>query len=136
MPRETLAAFASALRQDGAQTLRRFLGLQVRGAECEREMLAILRRSQAGRDAPDPVWLQAGLDSLRDCDLREALPEIKHPALLIAGVCDTLTPLAAMQFMAAAMPRARLVSIDGAAHVSFLSHPEEFVKQVTDFLHE
>lgn len=136
MENETLATFASALRQDSAQTLRRFLGLQVRGAEQEREMLAILRRSQALRDAPDFVSLQAGLDSLRDCDLREALPEIKHPALLIAGVCDTLTPLAAMQYMAAKLPQARLVTVEGAAHVPFLSHPEEFVKQVTDFLHE
>jgi pimeloyl-[acyl-carrier protein] methyl ester esterase len=136
MENDTLAAFASALRQDSGQTLRRFLGLQVRGGERERELLAILRRSLALRDAPDPVSLQAGLDVLRDCDLRAVLVTIKQPTLLIAGGCDTLTPLAAMRFMAAKLPQARLVTIEGAAHVPFLSHPEEFVQQVAGFLHE
>lgn len=136
MENDTLAAFSDALRQDSAQTLRRFLGLQVRGGERERELLAILRRSQALRDAPDFVSLQAGLEILRDSDLRDVLVKIKQSALLIAGSCDTLTPLAAMQFMAAKLPQARLVTVVGAAHVPFLSHPEEFVKQVADFLHE
>jgi pimeloyl-[acyl-carrier protein] methyl ester esterase len=136
MENDTLAAFSDALRQDSAQTLRRFLGLQVRGGERERELLAILRRSQALRDEPDFVSLQAGLEILRDSDLRDVLVKIKQSALLIAGSCDTLTPLAAMQFMAAKLPQARLVTVEGAAHVPFLSHPEEFVKQVADFLHE
>ncbi|HCI52617.1 MAG TPA: pimeloyl-[acyl-carrier protein] methyl ester esterase [Gallionella sp.] len=136
MQNDTLTAFSEALRQDSAQTLRRFLGLQVRGGERERELLAVLRRSLAVCNAPDPVWLQAGLEILRDCDLREALTKIKQPVLVIGGVCDTLTPLAAMRYMAAKLPKARLAAIEGAAHVPFLSHPEEFVKQVADFLHE
>jgi pimeloyl-[acyl-carrier protein] methyl ester esterase len=78
--------------------------------------------------------LQAGLGILRDVDLRAALPEIHQPTLIIAGERDTLTPLAASQYMADHLPHARLVTIAGAAHLPFRS--AEFVKQLTDFLHE
>ena len=36
--------------------------------------------------------LRAGLDILRDADLRGELPDIKQPALVIAGERDKLTP--------------------------------------------
>lgn len=136
MAADTLAAFAAALQQDYAQTLRRFLALQVRGGEQERELLAILRRSLASRDEPDLAALQSGLEILRDVDLRDALPQINQPALVIAGVRDTLTPLIASQYLAAHLPAARLAAIEGAAHAPFLSHPDEFVKHVAGFLHE
>lgn len=136
MAANTLAAFAAALQQDYAQTLRRFLALQVRGGEQERELLASLRRLLPGRGEPDLAALQSGLDILRDTDLRSALPQISQPALVIAGVRDTLTPMAASQYLAAHLPSARLAAIEGAAHASFLSHSDEFVKHVAGFLHE
>ncbi len=136
MAADTLAAFAAALQQDYAATLRRFLGLQVRGGEQERELLLTLRRSLASRGEPDLAALQAGLEILRDSDQRADLPQIMQRTLVIAGVRDTLTPLPALQYLAAQLPNARLATIEGAAHASFLSHPDEFVKQLVDFLNE
>jgi len=80
--------------------------------------------------------LQAGLEMLNDADLRLGLPKICKKTLVIAGDRDTLTPLAASEYIAEKMPDARLSAIAGAAHAPFLSHPEEFVKRVTEFLHE
>lgn len=136
MARQTLADFASALQQDYAATLRRFLALQMRGGEKEREHLAVLRQSLMSRGIPDMAALQAGLDMLRDVDLRAALPEICEKTLVVSGDRDTLTPLPASQYIVDRMPDARLATIAGAAHAPFLSHPEEFVKQVAEFLHE
>ena len=136
MTAETLAGFAAALAGDHAQTLRRFLALQVRGSERERELLASLRNALFGRGEPDLAALQTGLDILRDCDLRAALPDIAQPTLVIAGVRDTLTPLPASEYMASVMPAARLATIKGAAHAPFLSHPELFIEQLNNFLHE
>lgn len=136
MSADTLAAFSAALQQDYAQTLRRFLALQVRGGEQERELLASLRRLLPSRGEPDLAALQSGLEILRDVDLRDALPQISQPSLVIAGVRDTLTPLIASQYLAAHLPAARLAAFEGAAHASFLSHPDEFVKHVAGFLHE
>jgi pimeloyl-[acyl-carrier protein] methyl ester esterase len=136
MAAETLAEFAAALRQNYAQTLRRFLALQVRGGEQERELLATLRGALFSRGEPDLAALRAGLEILRDSDLRNALPEVTQATLVIAGERDTLTPLPAAQYLASRLSDARLALIKGAAHAPFLSHPEEFMEHLMRFLHE
>ena len=134
MAEETLAEFAAALQQNYALTLRRFLALQVRGSERERELLAALRSALMSRGEPDLSALQAGLDILRDCDLRGVLLGITQPVLVIGGERDTLTPPQAAHYLAAQLPNARLALIEGAAHAPFLSHPDEFVMQLKRFM--
>ena len=136
MPQDTLLQFAADLEKNHAATLRRFLGLQVRGSENERELLATMRASLSSRGEPDPDALRGGLEILRDLDLRDALPELRQPALVIAGERDRLTPPQASHYLAQAMPNARVVEIKGAAHAPFLSHSGEFVKHVLDFMEE
>jgi pimeloyl-[acyl-carrier protein] methyl ester esterase len=136
MPQQTLAQFAAELEKDYTATLRRFLALQLRGSENERELLALLRERLFSRGEPDMQALRGGLDILRDADLRAALPEICRPVLAIAGARDKLTPPQASEYMAQAMPHARAVVIEGAAHAPFLSHPQSFMQAVRDFLDE
>lgn len=136
MSSETLAGFANALTENYAQTLRRFLALQVRGGDNEREVLVSLRAALFSRGEPDLNALSAGLGILRESDLRCSLPTIAQPTLVIAGERDTLTPPQASQYMAAQLLNAKLAMIKGAAHAPFLSHPEIFVEQIKSFLHE
>lgn len=136
MAGETLAEFAAALEQNYALTLRRFLALQVRGSEDERELLAALRNALFSRGEPELAALRSGLDILRDCDLRDALPQISQPVLVVAGERDTLTPPDASRHLAERMPQARLALVAGAAHAPFLSHPNRFVACIKDFLEE
>jgi pimeloyl-[acyl-carrier protein] methyl ester esterase len=132
---EILEEFAVNLQQNYALTLKRFLSLQMRGSEQEREILAILRDELFSRGKPDLTTLQAGLEILRISDLRAALPEVEQATLVLAGERDTLIPLQATQYLAQQMPNAELVKIKGAAHAPFLSHPEEFVGHMVKFLH-
>src|SRR5512139_2720521 len=111
MAADTLQQFAEALLQNHAQTLRRFLALQVRGSENERELLAELREQLFSRGEPDVAALKGGLDILRDVDLRTALPALTQPTLLVAGERDTITPLGAAQYAAHALPAAQLQCI-------------------------
>ncbi len=136
MAAATLQEFASSLQQNHTQTLRRFLALQVRGSEQERELLVDLRTQLFNRGEPDIAALQGGLEILRDTDLRTSLPQVLPPTLLLAGERDTLTPLAAMQYMKDKMHNSQLVSIKGAAHSPFLSHPQIFTQHILSFLHE
>lgn len=136
MPPETLRQFAAELEKDHAATLRRFLALQVRGSEGEREMLAALRERLFSRGEPNLAALRGGLEILRDADLRALLPQIKQPTLVIAGQRDKLTPPAASQYLAVSMPNARLAEIEEAAHAPFLSHPEIFIRLLKSYLHE
>ena len=108
----------------------------MRGSEGERELLADLRESLFSRGEPDLNSLRGGLEILRDSDLRSILPQIKQPTLVIAGERDTLRPPEASLYLAQTMPNARVVEIEGAAHAPFLSHPEEFVEHVVNFLNE
>ncbi len=131
MPAETFAEFSASLQQNPALTLRRFLALQT----MERALLSQMRSLLASRKQADSQALRAGLELLRDLDLRDALPGITQPALIMAGFRDTLTPMAAAQYLATQMPDARLAAIEGAAHVPFLSHQEVFLKHLLSFLH-
>ena len=135
MPRETLLDFATMLLENHAQTLRRFLALQVRGSDNERELLASLRARLFARGEPELGALRGGLDILRDTDLRASLPQLQQPALVIAGERDMLTPLAASQYMTQHLPDARLIRVAGAAHAPFLSHPKKVKEQMVSFLH-
>jgi pimeloyl-[acyl-carrier protein] methyl ester esterase len=136
MAGEVLEKFAAELEQNHAATLRRFIALQLRGSENERELLMALRERLFSRGEPDMAALRAGLNILRDADQRSELAGIKQPTLVIAGERDKLTPPHASRYMAETIPDARLLEIAGAAHAPFLSHPEIFVEHVSRFLCE
>lgn len=135
MSLELLLEFGAALQHQYVLTLKRFLALQLRGGEQERELLAVLRDILFSRGEPDMGALHGGLEILRTCDLRSSLPSIIQPALIIAGGRDALVPMQAAQYMAQQMPAAELVSIEGAAHAPFLSHADEFIKHMVKFSH-
>ncbi len=132
----TLQQFAAELERNHAATLRRFLALQVRGSENERELLAALRTQLFSRGEPDLSALRGGLEILRDADLRASLPGIKQATLAIAGQRDKLTPPEASYYLAQVMPNARVIEIAGAAHAPFLSHTATVVQHIKRFLHE
>jgi pimeloyl-[acyl-carrier protein] methyl ester esterase len=134
MAQVTLLQFAADLEMDFTATLRRFLALQVRGGKGERELLATLRESLFSRGEPDLDALRGGLKILRNADLRDMLPEIMQPTLVIAGERDKLAPHEASHYLAGNLPNARLAMIKGAAHAPFLSHATEFAEHVNGFL--
>lgn len=136
MAESTLQDFAASLLQNHALTLKKFLALQLRGSENERELLLDLRARLFAHGEPDMAALSGGLNILRDTDLRAGLEKITQRTLLIAGERDTLTPSAASEYMAQTLPNVQLHIIKGAAHAPFLSHPDIFVQHLTSFLNE
>ena len=134
MAQETLRQFAAGLERDYAATLRRFLALQVRGSEHERELLLTLRNNLFSRGEPDLAALRGGLEVLRNADLRSELDSIRQPALVIAGERDKLTPPQASFYMAQELPNACVKEITGAAHAPFLSHPQIFLQHLSEFM--
>jgi pimeloyl-[acyl-carrier protein] methyl ester esterase len=136
MNADTLMRFGDELRVAYRPTLLRFLSLQMHGAADAKSMLASLRRTLFARGDPSPTALAAALEVLANSDMRAEVPLIAQPALVIAGERDTLTPMPAAAWLATALPRGRLVSIAGAGHVPFLSHPAQFVDALAGFLAE
>jgi pimeloyl-[acyl-carrier protein] methyl ester esterase len=130
----TLARFADELRVAWRATLQRFLTLQVQGSDDGRATLATLRHALFDRGSPDPAVLSDALATLAAVDLRDEVPRVRHPTLVVAGDRDTLAPVGASAWLAQALPDARLKTIAGAAHAPFLSHRDAFVDAVRAFL--
>jgi pimeloyl-[acyl-carrier protein] methyl ester esterase len=129
-----LEQFHEGLLADPAETLDRFLALQVMGAASGRKGLRTLRREVAQRPAPSAAALEMGLDLLRDTDLRERMGSLGCPTLWLFGQRDNLVPAAASEGVAALLPSARRRVISGAAHAPFLSHPQETGGEIASFL--
>ena len=71
---------------------------------------------------------------LHDPKLRKRLYRVTAPTLVVRGGQDTLIPEAHAQAFAAEIPGARLVEVDGAAHLLPLEKPSELAALVRDFL--
>jgi pimeloyl-ACP methyl ester carboxylesterase len=67
-------------------------------------------------------------------DLRDALPEIKVPTLLVYGGSDIRAPLSVAEHLHAALPSSTLVVLPGAGHVCNIEASEEFNSAVRTFL--
>lgn len=119
-----LESFQRDLRRDRTATVRAFLQLNARGAsgarDCVRRLEALLDERPAAGDAA----LAAGLDVLATADLRGPSAALAQPALVIHGLRDEVVPADAGRFLAVAMPRARFVGIDAAAHAPLVTHAD------------
>lgn len=130
MTAETFASFAGSLAQDYRTTLLRFLSLQVGGNDATRALLKPLRAEMFAHGEPQPEALAAGLAILEQTDLRAGLADVRVPTLVVHGSHDRLAPPAAGEYLAAQLPRARLLRMEGAGHAPFLSHPTQFADAV------
>lgn len=131
---EVVEEFAGELERDYRGLVRRFLSLQARGDEQAAALLRTLRAQVFARGEPDRAALHAGLDILRQADLRESAGRIGIPTLVIAGERDRLTLPGAASWLAGHIPGARLVMIPGAGHAPFLSHPRRCLAACLEFL--
>ena len=134
MPTALLAGFARGLAADHRGTVQNFLALQTRGDERAHDTLRQLRRSLDAHGPPDPAALEAGLGILGSADLRDALPRIAVPTLVIAGDHDRITPPGAGLELATRLPQARLAAIARSGHAPFLSHGPQVLAEVLGFL--
>lgn len=73
---------------------------------------------------------------LVNSDLRELLPQVKAPTLLIWGDADTATPLADAHLMERLIPDAGLVVFEGAGHFSYLDQQARFARIAQHFIGE
>lgn len=67
-------------------------------------------------------------------DLRERLPEISHPTLLLCGSEDRMTPPRFSEFLAQHLPNAHLQILPGAGHMLMLERPQEVSQAIREFL--
>jgi pimeloyl-ACP methyl ester carboxylesterase len=69
-------------------------------------------------------------------DLRDALPHLRLPTLLVYGDKDVRAPLDVARRLHAAIPHSRLVLLEGVGHVCNVEAVPEFNMVVRDFLRD
>lgn len=71
--------------------------------------------------------------SMAEADLRDVLPTISIPTLLLYGELDQRAPLTVATDLDASIPTSRLVVLPGVGHVCNAEAPDEFNAQVRRF---
>jgi pimeloyl-ACP methyl ester carboxylesterase len=83
-----------------------------------------------------PVGFRTMARSFADADLRDVLPGIAVPTLLIYGDQDVRAPLDVAHALHAAIPDSTLVVLPGAGHASNLDDPSGFNRALRTFLRD
>ncbi|MFL5896156.1 MAG: alpha/beta fold hydrolase [Thermoleophilaceae bacterium] len=81
-----------------------------------------------------PAGIVAMAHSLAAADLREALPTIDVPTLLLYGDADTRASLDVAGALHAGIPDSKLVVLNGVGHMINVQEPERFNDEVRRFL--
>jgi pimeloyl-ACP methyl ester carboxylesterase len=81
-----------------------------------------------------PEGSRTMLSAMAEADLREVLPRIEVPTLLLYGELDTRSPLDVAEDLHRSIPGSRLVVLPGVGHLASAEQPDEFNAAVRGFL--
>jgi pimeloyl-ACP methyl ester carboxylesterase/class 3 adenylate cyclase len=90
--------------------------------------------AQFERRACSPGAMRKIMAMLLDTDVREVLPSIRVPTLVIHRVDDDVVRVEAGRYLAAHIPGARLVEVPGADHFPFVGETEPILSEVEHFV--
>ena len=74
------------------------------------------------------------LSAMAEADLRDVLPRVGVPTLLLYGELDIRSPLDIAEQLRRSIPGARLVVLPGVGHLASAERPDEFNAAVRGFL--
>ena len=92
--------------------------------------------AQLQRAAATPEVAAAMLEAVYRADVRPLLPSVRAPALVLHRRDDRAMPFAQGRELAASLPDARLVALDGDAHPPWIGDSDAVVRAVRAFLDE
>jgi 3-oxoadipate enol-lactonase len=93
-------------------------------------------RMKAMLEATRPDGYAAATEVVAHLDLRDDLPTVTAPTLVISGAEDVATPPAMGRALADGVPGARFVEIPGAAHLGNVERPDTVTDLIRSHLSE
>ncbi|MFQ6372331.1 pimeloyl-ACP methyl ester esterase BioH [Shewanella sp. YIC-542] len=130
---QVLQQFEQQLQQDLARTVERFLAIQAMGSATARDDIRHIKELVLAKPLPDADALAQGLMMLKQVDLRPEMSAISQPWLRIWGRLDGLVS----RRLPPLLPVSGLttdVMLPKASHAPFISHPQEFLQHLQDWL--
>jgi pimeloyl-ACP methyl ester carboxylesterase/class 3 adenylate cyclase len=86
------------------------------------------------RASASPAMARAVVEALFEIDVRDILPTIRVPTLLLHRIGDLVAPVEGARLMAERIPNARLVEFEGADHVPFTGDFDPVLDEMEEFL--
>lgn len=118
--------------QDYAKYVRQFLELQLLNNPNRQAILQNVLPDVAKLGAPQALY--SALQAVENADFRSQLAHIQQPCLLIYGDKDAITPPRMGQYLAQHLPNAQMQRIAKAAHAPFLSHADEVIAHIAQWI--
>ncbi len=131
-----LCQFSQQLKSDFALTIERFMALQMMGSSSAKKDIKQVKQAILSRPAPNPAALSSGLRILADIDLRENLNQLTMPVCRMYGRLDGLVPIKVAADTDILLPQSTKVVFEQASHAPFISHHDEFITQLDNFLQQ
>lgn len=128
--------FTQNVAQQGETAVLNFLLLQLSVLPNAREELKVLKNKLDGAPLPKLEALLQGLKILATADERPVFQDLAMPLQILLGELDNLVPIASAEVIKKLNPKAQLSQLKDAAHMPFLSHQQQVVTLVNDFISE
>jgi class 3 adenylate cyclase len=90
--------------------------------------------ARATRSSVSPGAALAWLRMINDIDVREVLPQIRVPTLLVHRTGDRAVDIGASRYAAGRIPGARLVELPGGDNLPFVGDTEAVAAEIEEFL--
>jgi len=136
VPPQTLASWQSAAHLPPHEYARRTMPLSYAPGWVETHSDSFEGHLGARLKYPTPPQAWAAQFAACQAYLDEGIPPagIHAPTLVVHGTADRVVPFENGRRLAAALPRARLVTFEGGGHLCFLEKPAEFSRLLADEL--
>ncbi|CAM4088335.1 pimeloyl-ACP methyl ester esterase BioH [Pseudoalteromonas byunsanensis] len=126
--------FKQQLSLDSAKTIERFLAIQAMGSEHAKEDIKQLKALLRQQPQANEVALNAGLDMLKNQDLRQIFSQLRQPVYGFFGRLDALVPKNVGSKMARLNSNFKYEVVQKASHAPFISHRAEFISYLKSIL--
>lgn len=130
---ETLDLFKLGIEGNPSKTLVRFMNLQASGSFTARKDVILIKKQLLGEKLANPDALLAGLNLLRDSDLRTEFTKIKQPCLSIFGRFDSLVPIETSNAMQQLLPPSQQAIFEMSSHAPFITEQDHFCDVLIKF---
>jgi class 3 adenylate cyclase len=117
----------------GSEPMARMLvGMLAPSLADDQQFLRFMAR--ATRSSVSPGAAQAWLRMITDIDVREALPQIRVPTLILHRTGDRAVDIGASRYAAGRIPGARLVELPDGDNLPFVGDTEAIAAEIEEFL--
>ena len=127
---EQLEAFLAEIERDWGGPV----GIEARAPSRLHDELFRQRWARYLRMSASPTAAAALLRMNSEIDIRDVLPSIRVPTLILHSVNDRTLPVQASRYMAEHIPGAKFIELQGIDHIPYLSDTENITDAIEEFL--